>query len=193
MSQFLLDAGATGGLLLKIKTPLQKNDILKLKAGDFAELSGTVFTARDAAHNFLLEKNFGKIKKGVIYHCGPIIGKKKNKYYAISAGPTTSSRMNIYMPALIKKYGITAIIGKGGMDKKTLLAMKGKCVYFAAIGGLGATYAKCVKKVHNVYKKEFGMPEAIWELEIENFPLIVAMDARGNDLYEKVREKSHGR
>lgn len=108
-------------------------------------------------------------------------------YKIISAGPTTSERLSLYTPELIKKYDIRAIIGKGGMDKKTLKAMKKHgCVYLAAIGGLGALIASSIKKVKKVYQKEFGMPEAIYELEVEKMPLIVAMDAKGHSIYENV-------
>ena len=163
---------------------LSKKDILKLKAGEFVELSGTVFTARDKAHEFLLKKNFPKIKNQIIYHCGPIVKQKGKKFEIVSAGPTTSSRMNIYTPAIIHKYSIPAIIGKAGMDDNVKKAMKGRCVYLAAIGGLGAKYAKCITNVNSVYKKEFGMPEAIWELEIKDFPLIVGMDAKGKSIFK---------
>ena len=174
---------------MKLKTPLQKKDILKLRAGQFVELSGTVFTARDRAHEFLLRKKFGKVKGAVIYHCGPIVKKQGKNYEIVSAGPTTSSRMNAVTPKIIRKYNIPAIIGKGGMNEKVRKALRGKAVYFAAIGGLGAKYAKHIVRVKSVYKKEFGMPEAIWELEVKNFPLIVAIDAEGNDVYKKVKEK----
>lgn len=169
---------------MKISTPLSKKEVLKLKAGDFVELSGTVFTARDRAHEFLLKNKFPKIKNQIIYHCGPIVKQKGKKFEIISAGPTTSARMNIYTPKIIRKYSIPAIIGKAGMDENVLKALKGKAVYFAAIGGLGAKYAKCITHVNSVYKKEFGMPEAIWELEIKDFPLIVGMDAKGKSIFK---------
>lgn len=173
--------------------PLSGKEIRKLKVGDKIELSGTIFTARDKAHLYLLESDElrDKLEEGIIYHCGPIVMKGVFGSEVISAGPTTSERLSLYSPEIIKKYKIRAIIGKGGMDKKTLQAMKKYgCVYFAAIGGIGALIASSVKKVKNVYKEEFGMPEAIYELEIENMPLIVAMDAEGNSLYEDVLRKS---
>ncbi len=160
-------------------------DFTKLKAGDKISLSGTIFTARDKAHLFLLENDFDKIRNSIIYHCGPII--KDNK--VIAAGPTTSSRLNPYTPELIKKYNIRAVIGKGGMNKDVLSAMKGRAVYFAAVGGAGLVYAKNMN-VKDVYKQEFGMPEAIWEFEVKDFPVIVAMDAHGNSIYENVLLKS---
>lgn len=160
-------------------------DFTELKAGDKISLSGTIFTARDKAHLFLLENNFDKIQDSIIYHCGPII--KDNK--VIAAGPTTSSRLNTYTPKLIEKYNIRAIIGKGGMDRDVLSALKGRAVYFAAVGGAGLIYAKNMS-VANVYKSEFGMPEAIWAFEVRDFPVIVAMDSKGHSIYEDVLLKS---
>ena len=131
-----------------------------------------------------------KLENGVIYHCGPIV-KKRLSYKIIAAGPTTSGRLSLYTPEVIKKYKIRAIIGKGGMDKGTLEAMKKHgCVYLAAVGGAGALIASKIKKVKAVYKEEFGMPEAIWELEVESMPLIVAMDAHGKSIYDDVLKDS---
>lgn len=132
-----------------------------------------------------------KLSNGVIYHCGPIVKKELFGYKIVSAGPTTSERLSLYTPEVIRKYKIKAVIGKGGMDKKTSQAMKKYgCVYLAAIGGAGALIASFIKKVVNVYKKEFGMPEAIYELKVEDMPLIVAMDAKGNSIYGDVLKDS---
>ena len=168
-----------------LKTPLTEKDILELNVGDQILLEGTIFTARDKAHEFLLKEDFEKINNAIIYHCGPLVKDKK----VISAGPTTSARMNIYTPKVIEKYGIKAIIGKAGMDDSVLEALKGKAVYLSAIGGLGALYAKQIT-VKDVYKEEFGMTDAIWELEIKDFPLVVTMDAKGNSLYKDIENKS---
>lgn len=163
----------------------QDIDITSLKIGKVILLSGVVFTARDKAHQFLLKEDVCKMENRVIYHCGPII--RRNK--VISAGPTTSARLNMYTPQLIEKYNIQGIIGKGGMDENVLQALRGKAVYFSAIGGAGALYSETMK-VNNVYKLEFGMPEAIWEFEIKAFPVVVAMDSKGNSLYKNVFKKS---
>ena len=171
--------------MIILNTPLKEKDVLKLNAGDNVLLNGTIFTARDKAHLFLLEEDFPAVKGGVIYHAGPIIKGKE----VISAGPTTSARLNPYTPKLIEKYGIKAIVGKGGMDQTVIDALKGRAVYLSAIGGAGVLYAKAMK-FKNVYKEEFGMPEAIWEFEVKNFPAIVAIDSKGNSLYEKTLEKS---
>ncbi len=168
---------------LNIPDDLQK--ILELRVGDKVLLSGTIFTARDRAHEFLLKNDFEAIKNSVIYHCGPLV--KDNKI--IAAGPTTSSRLNQYTPALIEKYGVKALIGKGGMGDSVVNALNGKGVYFSAVGGAGVLYAKALK-VKTVYKPEFGMPEAIWELEAKDFPVVVAIDSTGNSIYKNVYQKS---
>lgn len=169
----------------KLQIPIKQEEVFELKVGDQVLLNGKLFTARDKAHQFLLQENFDKIKDGVIYHCGPIV--KDNK--VIAAGPTTSARMNIYTPKIIEKYKIKAIIGKGGMDDSVLDALRGKAVYLSAIGGAGALYASSIKLI-GVHKEEFGMAEAIWELEVTDFPVIVTMDSRGNSLYEDIEKKS---
>ncbi|MFH1432653.1 MAG: FumA C-terminus/TtdB family hydratase beta subunit [archaeon] len=160
-------------------------DFTKLKAGDRYLLSGTIFTARDKAHLYLLENHLEKITGSIIYHCGPII--KDN--LVIAAGPTTSSRLNPYTPKMLEKYNLKAIIGKGGMDRTVLEALKGKAVYFAAVGGAALVYAKKMTLI-SVHKPEFGMPEAIWELVVKDLPLIVAMDSEGNSLYDTIKERS---
>jgi fumarate hydratase subunit beta len=168
-----------------LKTPIGIKQIQKLKAGDKVLLSGTIFAARDKAHQFLLETHMHELDGAVVYHCGPII--KDNK--VIAAGPTTSSRMNVYTPGMISEYGIRAIIGKGGMDENVISAMKGRCVYLAAVGGAAVVYAKALW-VTGVHKKEFGMPEAIWVFEAMGFPAIVAIDSKGKSIYDEVLEKS---
>jgi tartrate/fumarate subfamily iron-sulfur-dependent hydro-lyase beta chain len=168
--------------------PLSEERVRKLRVGERMELSGVIFTARDKAHLFFLESDIlkDKINQGVLYHCGPIVKDGR----IISAGPTTSERLSLYAPEVIKKYHIRAVIGKGGMDEKTLSAMKKYgCVYLAAIGGAGALMASGMK-LKNVYKPEFGMPEAIYEIEVEKMPLIVGMDANGRSIYKNVLDKS---
>ena len=162
------------------------NYFTNLNVGDKINLNGTIFTARDKAHLFFLDENFDKIKNGIIYHCGPIV----KDSVVVAAGPTTSTRMNPFTPKLIEKYGIKAIIGKGGMDKGVLEALKGKAVYFSAVGGAALVYARGMN-VKNVYKlEEFGMPEAIWELEVKDFPVICTMDSRGNSVYDDILGRS---
>jgi len=171
--------------MIKLNTPLKTSDIRKLRMGDKVLLSGVIFTARDRAYEYFSKNDFPKIKGGVLYNCGPLVDGRK----IIAAGPTTSIRLSIYSD-ILKKYDIKAVIGKAGMDENTLKIMKGKCVYFSAVGGASLIYANCIKKVNNVYKKEFGTTEAIWELEVKDFPVIVTMDSHGGDLHQQVYEKS---
>lgn len=156
-----------------LQTPLTTQDLAKLKPGQQVLLTGTIFTARDRAHQWLVKNDFPKIKNGVIYHCGPLVKRVDNKYEIISAGPTTSRRMSIYVPKMIKKYGIKAIIGKGGLDEEAAKSRHGQAIYLEAIGGAGLVYAQSIKQVKNVHHLEWGMPEAIWELEVQGMPLFV--------------------
>ncbi|AEC51192.1 fumarate hydratase [Pyrococcus sp. NA2] len=163
-------------MAIKLRTPLSLEDILKLKAGDIVYLSGTIYTARDLAHKRFLSQGFPFEPEGaVIYHCGPLV-KDGN---IISAGPTTSARMNPYLEFLFSN-GIRGIIGKGGMDAKKF---RGKAVYFAFPGGAGSLAAKHLK-VKRVYWEDLGMADAVWELEVKDLPLLVAIDVNGNSLYE---------
>jgi len=171
--------------VISVNLPMSSQDVMKLRAGDRLLLNGRVLTARDRAHRFLLEEFFEKMKEATVYHCGPIIKGSD----VIAAGPTTSMRMSPYTPELIERYGIRAIIGKGGMDDKVLKAIRGKAVYLSAIGGAAVTYAKSMM-LRGVYKEEFGMPEAIWEFEVKDFPVIVTMDAHGRSLHREVMEAS---
>lgn len=170
--------------MLTMNNP-SREELLKLKAGDIVMLSGRIFTARDLAHAHFLNNDFMQIKDGIIYHCGPIIKEGK----AVSAGPTTSARMNSHTPKLIEKYSIKAIIGKGGMNENVLNSLKGKAVYFSAIGGLGAVYANAIE-IKQQHFPEFGITESVWEMHVKDFPLIVGMDAKGNSIYQEVCEKS---
>ena len=180
---------------IKLSTPLKEEQVRKLRIGNMIELSGTVFCARDSAHKFYHENvdnnPIPDLTNQVIYHCGPLLRQNGEKYEIISAGPTTSMRMSLYTPGLIERYKIRAIIGKGGMDKNTLEAMRQYgCVYLAAIGGTGALMASKIINIKNIYMKEFGMPEAVYELQVEGFPLIVAMDSGGRSIYEEVEKNS---
>lgn len=178
----------------KLTTPLSEDAVRDLKIGDVVYLNGEIFTARDEAHIRALEYlNEGKelplkLNDAAIFHCGPIMQKKGDEWQLIAAGPTTSSRMNSLEPELIEKFGVRAIIGKGGMSKPTSDAMKKfGCVYLAITGGAALLAAKGIKGVKTVHWLDLGMPEALWVLESEGFgPLIVAMDAHGNSLYDRV-------
>jgi fumarate hydratase subunit beta len=162
-----------------LKTPLSKEDIESLHSGDVVFLNGTVFTARDKAHALIKSKGCPVDLNGaVIYHCGPLI----KDDVVISAGPTTSRRMDRYTEFILD-LGVRAIIGKGGLPSNPFL---GKAVYLAYPGGCGAAAARQLK-IKNVHKKELGMAESIWEFEaFELGPMIVAIDSHGNDLYREV-------
>lgn len=178
--------------VIKLKTPLKEDDIRSLKAGDMVLLSGQIFTGRDAVHKYLYEGGeLPQIKGGIIYHCGPVVIKKDGKYEVVAAGPTTSIREEPYQGEIIKKFGIRGVIGKGGMGENTLKAMQENgAVYFHAIGGAAQIYAILTKNVNGVYLEQFGSPEAVWDFEVENYPLVVTMDSHGNSLHKIVEDKS---
>ena len=164
-----------------LKTPMSINEIRELEIGDVVYLSGTVHTARDEAHKRMLNKDEElpfDLNEGVIYHCGPIVLREGKRWRIISAGPTTSSRMNDLAPEIIEKYEIRAIIGKGGMGEKVREKLFQRGVYMAYTGGAALLAASKIKEVLNVYWEDLGMAEAVWELEVRDFgPLIVTMDS----------------
>ncbi|WP_324734787.1 FumA C-terminus/TtdB family hydratase beta subunit [Thermococcus sp. SY098] len=172
---------------MELKAPLSKKDVLKLKTGDIVHLSGVIYTARDLAHRKIVElARRGKLpfdlEGAVIYHCGPIV-RKNERFEIISAGPTTSARMNRYLDEVLS-LGVKGIIGKGGMNPEPF--KRHKAVYFAFTGGAGSLAAKSIKRVRDVFwLDELGTPEAVWVLEVEKFPLLVAIDAYGNSIYKK--------
>jgi fumarate hydratase class I len=174
--------------------PISEEQIRQLKVGDVVVINGAMYTGRDALHKYLMDHDAPVDLNGqVIYHCGPVMLKdEKGKWQVKAAGPTTSIREEPYQADIIKKFGIRAIIGKGGMGAKTLAGLKEHgAVYLNAIGGAAQYYAKCVKEVTGVhFLEEFGVPEAMWELEVENFAAIVTMDAHGNSLHEDVEKSS---
>lgn len=181
----------------KLKTPISKSDIESLKVGDTVLISGTIVTARDAAHKLMVEKRPDFIRKylneGIIYHCGPVVKQDdKGQWSFVSAGPTTSSREEPYQSDVIKEYNVRGVIGKGGMGKKTSEGLqKNGAVYLHAIGGAGSLAAQRVKKVETVFMlEEFGSPEAFWVIEVEDFPVVVTMDAHGASLHAEVAAKS---
>ncbi|AFL95462.1 fumarate hydratase subunit beta [Thermococcus cleftensis] len=168
---------------MKLETPLGEEDVLKLRAGDIILLSGTIYTARDSAHRRILSLPREELpfepEGAVIYHCGPVVRKRGESYKVVSAGPTTSARMNRYLDGILG-LGVRGIIGKGGME---VGPFKGRAVYFAFTGGAGSLAARSIKGVKAVHWLDLGIPEALWVLEVEDFPLIVAIDAHGGSLY----------
>lgn len=176
----------------KIQTPLTREMVKTLKAGDSCTITGTIYTARDAAHKRLCELVAqGKelpmeIKDAIIYFVGPTPAKPGQAIG--SAGPTTSYRMDAYSPTLIS-IGQTGMIGKGKRNEEVVNAMKEHgAVYFGAIGGCGALLSKCIKSAEIVAYEDLGA-EAIRRLEVEDFPVVVIIDAEGNNLYESGRKE----
>ena len=181
-----------------LKVPLTTEIVTNLKLGDTVYLTGKIYTGRDEMHIHALELlHQGKtlpidLRGGALYHCGPIVKKDNNTWKIVSAGPTTSSRMNSMEPEFIEKTGIKAIIGKGGMNQNVVETLKKhKGVYLSFTGGAGVLAARRITKVIDVHwLEELGVPEALWVLEVENFgPLIVSIDANGNSLYELVNKE----
>ncbi|MEM0227351.1 MAG: FumA C-terminus/TtdB family hydratase beta subunit [Ignisphaera sp.] len=179
-----------------LRTPLQEEDVRKLKVGDAIYLTGIVVTARDAAHRRMIEYlREGKplpidLKGGAIYHCGPVVEKINDEWRVVSGGPTTSTRMELYEADIIKHFGVRLIIGKGGMGSKTAQACKEfGAVYTTFTGGAGVLVANAIKRVIRVEWLDLGIPEALWVLDVENFgPLLVTIDTTGRNLTEEVIE-----
>jgi fumarate hydratase class I len=187
-----IELGVAGKSAVALHTPLTEEQVRGLKAGDIVLLSGTVFTGRDEVHKYLHKGGeLDVIKGGVIYHCGPVVLEENGGYRVIAAGPTTSIREEPYQADVIKRFGIKAVIGKGGMGPKTLQACKEQgCVYLHAIGGAAQIYARCVEKVPGVSLKQFGSPEAVWEMQVRDFPAVVTMDSHGRSLHQEIADES---
>lgn len=178
----------------KLNYPFDEKQIRALKVGDMVMISGKLFTGRDAVHKYLHEggKSPVNLKNQIIYHCGPVVLEKGGKYEVMAAGPTTSIREEPYQWEVMRDHGIVGVIGKGGMGPKTLEGCrKYGCVYFHAIGGAAQVLAEKIKSVDDVHLKEkFGSPEAIWELTVEDFPVVVTMDSHGGSLHSVVEGES---
>lgn len=194
----------------KLNMPINDQDIRELNVGDSVNLSGMMLTGRDAVHKwiydtFIEEKRspegddqdvYDAIKPildgGVIYHCGPVVaGLDTGDYKFVAAGPTTSIREEPYQAAVMKHFNLRGVIGKGGMGDNTLAAChEVPGVYFHAIGGAASLIAQSVKKVLGVHKLDFGVPEAIWVLEVKDFPVVVTMDSHGKSIHAEVDQKS---
>ncbi|MGE4497233.1 MAG: FumA C-terminus/TtdB family hydratase beta subunit [Deferribacterales bacterium] len=183
--------------MIKLKTPISEETARSLKVGDEVLLTGTIVTARDAAHKLMVEERPDFIREhlfgSVIYHCGPVVKKdEKGNYSFVAAGPTTSSREEPYQADVIEEYKVRAVIGKGGMGPKTADGLKKTgAVYLHAVGGAGSLIAKKVTSVDTVYKlEEFGTPEAFWVIQVEDFPCVVTMDSHGGSLHKDIMEMS---
>jgi fumarate hydratase class I len=197
-------------MMINLKIPIADEEIRTLKVGDSVNLSGVMITGRDAAHKWIVDTFISKtrqatsedlavyedlkpiLKGGFIYHCGPVVGGLENKEYRfVAAGPTTSIREEPYQADVMKHFGMKGVIGKGGMGSKTLSACHEiPAVYFHAIGGAASLIAQSVKQVLGVYKLDFGVPEAMWVIRVENFPVVVTMDSYSHSLHNTIRQLS---
>jgi fumarate hydratase, class I len=176
-----------------LEAPITEEQIRQLKVGDVVRINGMIYTGRDAIHKHLMDHDSPVDLNGqIIYHCGPVMLKDEDgNWHVKAAGPTTSIREEPYQGEIMKKFGIRAVIGKGGMGAKTLAALKEHGgVYLNAIGGAAQYYADCIKSVEGVDFLEFGIPEAMWHLRVENFTAVVTMDSHGNSLHEDVEKSS---
>lgn len=198
--------------MYELTTPIPDDAIRKLHVGDSVSLFGTIVTGRDTAHKWLVETFIKQTREpegddlethealktlldgGAIYHCGPVVaGLDTGEYSFVAAGPTTSTREEPYQGDVMQHFNAKAVIGKGGMGSKTLRACQDvPCLYLHAIGGAATLIAQSVKSVTGVYKLDFGVPEALWVIQVEAFPTVVTMDAHGESLHERVKAESKG-
>jgi fumarate hydratase subunit beta len=181
----------------KFRTPISEEQIRQVKVNDVLYVTGTIVTARDQAHRRALEyfkqgKSLPLNLEGLaVFHCGPVVSKEGDKWKAVAAGPTTSTRMDIFEDEFIKNFKVRVVIGKGGMGKKTTDAMaKYGAVYGAFTGGAAILAARAIKNVKGVEWLDLGTPEALWIFEVEEFgPLAVAIDSHGNNIFTDVQKK----
>src|SRR4029450_7805499 len=193
------------GREIKLSAPISDQQIRALKVGDVVLISGPIFTGRDAVHSYLMKHDPPvDLHGGVLYNCGPVVVKQSDNipgspkpqsgeggWTVTAAGPTTSIREEPYQAEILKRYGVRVVIGKGGMGAKTLAGLKESgAVYLNAIGGAAQFYARCIERVEGVSLMEFGTPEAMWHLQVRDFPAIVTMDAHGNSLHKEIEEQS---
>jgi fumarate hydratase subunit beta len=194
----------------EITIPISDETILSLKVGEPVALTGVMITGRDVVHKWLIETFIKKTREpqgddlqvyealkpildgGLIYHCGPVVsGLESKDYKFVAAGPTTSIREEPYQADVMKHFNLKGVIGKGGMGPKTLKGCQEvPAVYFHAIGGAATLIAQSVTKVLGVYKLEFGVPEAMWVIDVREFPVVVTMDAHGGSLHKEIEEQS---
>ena len=185
------------GREIVLRPPLGEEQIRALKVGDVVLITGECYTGRDAVHAHLVNNPLPEgvdLNGAVLYHCGPVMLNQNGAWTVKAAGPTTSSREEPYQADIIRNFGVRAVMGKGGMGKKTLAALKESgAVYLNAIGGAAQYYARAIDKVLGVSLLDFGIPEAMWRLHIHDFVAIVTMDAHGNSLHAEVERETGGR
>lgn len=183
--------------MAELSLPLDEGTVRELKVGEGVELTGRMITGRDAAHKWLLEDYRDEVapflEGTVIYHCGPVVRQLDDGTFEfVAAGPTTSIREEPYQADVIEKYGLRGVIGKGGMGLQTLAGLeKSGALYLHAVGGAAQVLAQAVRKVERVFMlEEFGVPEALWVIDVVKFPVMVTMDARGGSLHTEVENNS---
>jgi len=185
------------GAVVELRHPFAESAVRALRAGDAVSLTGRVYTGRDKFHKHFADGGALPVdfRDGALYHCGPVVVKEGGLWRVVAAGPTTSVRENPYEPAFIAASGVRIIIGKGGMDDRTLAAMKANgCVYVQAVGGAAALSAAAVRRVAGVsLLDEFGAAEAVWHFDVEGFTGVVAMDSHGRSLFSEVAASSRSR
>ena len=194
----------------EINIPISDEDIRSLHSGEPVQLTGIMMTGRDAVHKWMIDTFVKKTREpqgddlevykaikpllngGIIYHCGPVVsGLDTKDYKFVAAGPTTSAREEPYQADVMKHFNAKGVIGKGGMGPKTLAGCQDvPFVYFHAIGGAASYIAQSVKKVLGVYKMDFGVPEAMWVIEVKDFPVVVTMDSHGNSQHAVIDGRS---
>jgi len=181
----------------KLVYPFAEEEVRALSAGDVVSVNGVVWTGRDRFHKHFADGGALPVdfRDGALYHCGPVVVPAVGGWRVVAAGPTTSVRENPYEPQFIARTGLRIVIGKGGMDERTLEACRRHgAVYLQSVGGAAALAARCIKRVRNVYfLKEFGAAEACWEFEMEDFRCVVAMDSHGRSLFAEVQKQSADR
>ena len=183
---------ARTGREVRLEAPLDETVVRSLKVGDVVLVSGRMYTGRDAVHAHLTKHEPPVDLRGaVLYHCGPVVKKVGTTWNVTAAGPTTSIREEPYQADIIRRYGVRAVVGKGGMGTRTLQALKEHgAVYLNAVGGAAQFYARCIERTDGVSLTEFGTPEAMWHLWVRDFPAIVTMDAHGNSLHKELEAQS---
>lgn len=181
----------------KLTTPISPETVRSLSRGDAVEVSGLMVTGRDALHKLWVsswpEYPDLDLKGSVLYHCGPVMLKGKDGTWSVvAAGPTTSIREEPYQASVIGRYGFAGVLGKGGMGKKTLAGLKEHgAVYLHAVGGAAQVLAQRIVRVIGVkHLEELGVPEAMWILEVKDFPCLVTMDSKGESLHDEVQRRS---
>ena len=183
---------ARTGREIRLTAPLDEATVRSLKVGDVVLVSGRMYTGRDAVHAHLMKHEPPVDLNGaVLYHCGPVVKKEGDGWTVTAAGPTTSIREEPYQAEILRRYGVRAVIGKGGMGAKTLQGLsESGAVYLNAVGGAAQFYARCIERTDGVSLTEFGTPEAMWHLWVRDFPAIVTMDSHGNSLHKDLEAAS---